>query len=462
MNAPPCPWQVAAGSWPQLPGLVTPTRTWTFAEWNDEVARRAAELVSSGWHRGDRIGLRDGGTAEFTFWLAAAMRVGLVACVTSPRWSPRQLAQAASCSSWRGWMDMGVATACCPAPVYSISKQADPQALDRMPGLSTILFSSGSSGDPKAIAHRLDAHLASADGANRNLPLGPGDRWPVSLPMSHVSGLGILFRCLLSGATVLLPEHRGPLESQLEEWQPTHLSLVPTQLKRLLDRNLGPPSRLRGVLVGGAALPAGLRLRAAAMHWPLVTTYGLTEMGSQVTATSPGAEEAELATCGRILSGRELKVSDQGEILVRGRARFEGFVRDATLVSTFDNDGWYATGDSGFLDRDGLLRVTGRRDLMFISGGENCFPEEIENGLLELPGIHHACVVAIPHPEFGQRPFAFVDAETWSPALWRAGLAELLPRFKIPDHFAPWPSDMPLKPNRARLSEWAVERLAEA
>jgi O-succinylbenzoic acid--CoA ligase len=99
---------------------------------------------------------------------------------------------------------------------------------------------------------------------------------------------------------------------------------------------------------------------------------------------------------------------------------------------------------------------------MFISGGENCFPEEIENGLLELPGIHHACVVAIPHPEFGQRPFAFVDAETWSPELWRVGLAELLPRFKIPDHFAPWPSDMPLKPNRARLSEWAVERLTEA
>ena len=460
MSEPACPWRDAARQWPRMPGLITSTRNWTFAELEDEVARRASELTAVGWQRGERIGLHDRGNTEFILWLAAATRCGLVACLTSARWTTRQLSQAADCTGWRTWIDVDAAPTVACAPVTAGTQDA-PRSLDQVPGLATILFSSGSSGSPKAIAHRLSGHLANAAGACENLPLQAGDVWPISLPMSHVSGLGILFRCLHAGAAVLLPEHRQPLEAALFRWNPSHLSLVPTQLKRLLDLQLVPPPRLRGVLVGGASLPLGLVARARSLHWPILTTYGLTEMASQVTATSPGADETELATCGRVLPGREVMVSGSGDILVRGSARFEGFVQDSNLIRPFDKDGWYATGDLGAIDGSGRLSIAGRLDQMFISGGENCYPEEIENGLLEIPGIHRACVVAVPHPEYGQRPYAFVDAREWSPSRWRAELADVLPRYKLPDHFAPWPAEMPLKPNRRQLAELAAKQLAQ-
>jgi len=459
MSGPACPWQEAARRWPRAAGLVSASRAWTFSEWDDEISRRTAQWTSLGWRRGDRVGLCDRGTPEFLFSLASAMRAGMVACITSPRWTAHQLAQAARCTDWRGWIDREDDGTVAPRPQTPAPDQDDPLHLDNLSSLSTILFSSGSSGAPKAIAHRLESHLASAAGACENLPLGAGDRWPISLPMSHVSGLGILFRCLHAGAAILLPDHHGLLESQLGHWRASHLSLVPTQLKRLLDQGLASPPGLRGVLVGGASMPPGLMKRARALNWPIVTTYGLTEMASQVTATSLCADDEELATCGRVLRGRELRISPQGEILVRGRTRFEGFVQNGTLLPAFDADGWYATGDLGLLDSHQRLLVTGRLDQMFISGGENCYPEEIENCLLEIPEIRAACVVAVPHPEYGQRPFAFVDAEAWQPARWRTRLADILPRFKIPDHFAPWPPDVPLKPSRRRLSELAAQQL---
>ena len=125
---------------------------------------------------------------------------------------------------------------------------------------------------------------------------------------------------------------------------------------------------------------------------------------------------------------------------MRGETRFAGYVSGQRLVTPFDSDGWYATGDIGSVDGDGYLTVIGRIDTMFISGGENIYPEEIEKALHMLDGVAEALVVPVPHPEYGFRPCAFIRSDrAFDPDSIRDSLREFLPAFKIPDRIYPWP-----------------------
>ena len=171
------------------------------------------------------------------------------------------------------------------------------------------------------------------------------------------------------------------------------------------------------------------------------------------------------STTGQILRYREVSISEDGEILVRGRTRFQGYVHGDGLEAPFDEDGWFGTGDIGFVDADGYLTVTGRKDSMFISGGENIQPEEIENAFRAVQGVANAIVVPIDNKEFGQRPVAFVQMLGGDGANdgIRDAVAQSLPRYKIPDHILPWPDDVVafgIKPDRSALRMIAKKSLA--
>lgn len=295
---------------------------------------------------------------------------------------------------------------------------------------ATILFTSGSSGRPKALLHSLANHWASANAACAQAPLAPGDRWLCSLPLYHVGGLAILFRCLTSGATVCFPDAGQSLSESIRFFRPTHLSLVPTQLTRWLKDPEFDSSGIKRVLLGGAPLPEGLRRRAEEKGVPLAVSYGMTETASQVAATPPG-ETARGA--GRPLGHAELRISEQGEILLKGPSVAVGILEEKGLVPITDQEGWLHTRDVGRIE-EGLLMVEGRMDRQFISGGENIQPEQIERALLDLPEISEAVVVPIEDEEFGCRPFAWVDAEL-SGAEWermKVELRKVLPGYMIP------------------------------
>jgi O-succinylbenzoic acid--CoA ligase len=275
------------------------------------------------------------------------------------------------------------------------------------------------------------------------------------LPLYHVGGLAILFRCLLAGATVALPQHGAPLGEAIAGVGATHVSLVSTQLLRLLRENTNVDG-LEAVLMGGGPVPASLVEEAVARGLPIHTSYGLTEMASQVTTTPSGASTEELHTAGRVLPDREVSISEEGEILVRGETLFAGYVEGEELDRSLDADGWFHTGDLGGLDETGCLRVVGRRDNLFISGGENLQPEEIEEALCRMEGIDEAVVVPVPDKEFGARPVAFVRAEGDFKDLVTE-LGKVLPRFKIPIAFHPWPEKtrVGMKADRNALRERA-------
>jgi O-succinylbenzoic acid--CoA ligase len=309
---------------------------------------------------------------------------------------------------------------------------------------ATILYTSGSTGAPKAALHTWKNHLYSAKGANANMPLREGDRWLLSLPLYHVGGLAPLVRCALAGATAVVPDPNQRLADDLRRRKVTYVSLVPTQFRRLLEATEGPPPRsLRGILLGGGPIPGTLVRRAEARGWPVLASYGSTEMASQVATTALGGTGALLGRAGRCLPHRRLRIEDE-QILVAGASLFEGYVTGDGIDDPRRGDGWFPTGDRGRLDAAGRLRVLGRTDRMFVSGGENIQPEEIEDVLEQLSGIERAVVVPVPHPDYGARPVAFVEgADADSAEGLRAALADRLPGFKIPEAFHSFSSGGP-------------------
>jgi o-succinylbenzoate---CoA ligase len=345
--------------------------------------------------------------------------------------------------------------------VVGSKKNYDPQQP------ATIIFTSGSSGDPKAALHTLGNHFYNALGSNQNIPFGPGDRWLLFLPLYHVGGLAILFRTMLGGGAVVIPDRTSDLENTIRKYKPSHISLVPTQLYRLLQKNeiVEELRKMKAILLGGGAIPDSLIRQAVGNGLSIHSSYGSTEMASQIATTRVGESADKLRTSGKLLPYRELQISTDGEILVKGKTLFYGY-RDGERISrATDAEGWFHTGDLGYLDEDGYLTVTGRKDNLFISGGENIQPEEIERTILQIAGVIEAMVVPVKSEEFGERPAAFVKMEQGStPDFSRIKnhLEKELPRYKIPDYFFPWPEEVAggeMKLKRKKFAEYVKKIL---
>lgn len=303
----------------------------------------------------------------------------------------------------------------------------------------TVLATSGSTGVPKAVFHSWEAHIAAATfsaGPGRRIPLEPGDVWKLDFSPAHVSGLGILLRCLANGATVLLGEGG----------RVTHRSLVVTTLHRaLLEANSEPPAKV--ALVGGGPVPARLVQEAVRRGWPVQTTYGMTETSAQI-CTSERWTEAALdqlapsesgAPVGSVLPGREMKSGEDGKILARGAGLFDGYGQQGRIIDAArDADGWFDTGDLGLCAADGTWRILGRADRRFKSGGENISPEVIETALLGLPGVEAAVVLPVPDPEYGLRPVVFLHGRG-AVAGWREGLRAQVSGLEMPVRWLRWP-----------------------
>lgn len=457
---------------PDRPLVRLPSGSITAAALEERVRRAVVRLQNEGVGPGDRIGLwLDDPVATLTI-LLALWRLRAVACLLSTRLPESGLEAPIRQVGLQALITDRPCATTLPCWHPEALQDAPPTAPKAPPRLTldqhaTVFFTSGSTGVPKGVLHTIGNHLYSARGVTVHLELHPGDRWLLVLPLYHVGGMGVVVRCLLIGAEIVIPERRAPLDRALVRYAPTHASLVHTQLWRLLRETESPPPRtLRAVLLGGSAIPEEVLQEGAARGWPLHTSYGLTEMASTVTATPPGASLELLRTSGRVLPYRELTIGPDGSILVRGPVRFVGYLENGRLRRPFDEAGWFDTGDLGWLDEAGYLHVEGRRDNRFISGGENIQPEAIERALLRLPGVAEAVVVPVPDPEFGERPAAFVRTEEkrWEPDRWRAELRRALPGFMVPVAFWPWPAlpDGGIKASRRLLKEEARRRWSPA
>jgi O-succinylbenzoic acid--CoA ligase len=277
---------------------------------------------------------------------------------------------------------------------------------------SVVVFTSGSTGAASSVELSSRVLAASAHASANRLGWTTDDRWLCCLPLAHVGGLSIVTRCWQGARTIVLePEGRFDpkrLASHLEQHHVTLLSLVPTQLRALLDdRGWTPPGGLRAVLVGGAASSDDLLVEASDRGVPIRPTYGLTEAASQVATWPPDTSWAPGHGVGPPLPGVEITIRDDERIAVRGAmvdpCEFPG---GAALT---DEDGWLVTGDRGRLDTRGWLHVEGRLDDVIVTGGENVDPRSVEAALERSPGVVAACVVGIPDPVWGEVVAALVE-----------------------------------------------------
>ncbi|MDQ7040991.1 MAG: o-succinylbenzoate--CoA ligase [Rhodothermus sp.] len=464
-----CPLFWWSSQMPDRPVVQLPSGSISAGLLEQRVRTVSGQLRAAGIAPGDRIGLWLEDPVATMVCLLALWRLRAVACLVSTRMPSGGLGELVQQIGLQALITDRPSSTTLPCWHPDNLAEGVPEAVETAPRLAlaqyaTVFFTSGSTGTPKGVLHTIGNHIYSARGVIRHLRVQAGDRWLLVLPLYHVGGMGVVLRCLLAGAVIVVPERREPLAQALVRYGPTHVSLVPTQLWRLLRATEGgPPDTLRVVLLGGSAVPEGVLEEGAARGWPLHTSYGLTEMTSTVTATPLGASRALLRTAGQVLPYRAVKIGADGAILVRGPVRFVGYLARGQLQQPFDEAGWFDTGDLGWLDEQGLLHVEGRRDNRFISGGENIQPEAIERALLRLDGVAEAVVVPIPDPEFGERPAAFVrlDARgTWAPEQWRRRLRQQLPGFMIPVAFWPWPEmlERGLKTARHHLQEEALRR----
>lgn len=282
-------------------------------------------------------------------------------------------------------------TACYPFPMLNFEQAA------------TLTLTSGSTGKPKAVVHAISAHLANAEGVCELMEFEKSHSWLLTLPLFHVSGQGIIWRWLLKGATLYIDENKATFFDTLR--QVTHSSLVPTQLQRYLNGLNAPVSQC--CLLGGTAIPSELIKNAQQYGITTFSGYGMTEMASTICATKNALDSA-----GVPLKHRDIKL-DKGEIWVRGKPLALGYwQKNGSIQPLVNQEGWFQTKDRGEWNHHKQLIIKGRLDNMFISGGENIQPEEIERVIFQSNLVEQVFILPRADAEFGQRPVAIVQFRT--------------------------------------------------
>ena len=408
-----------AQSCPERTALVTEASSVTYAELEAEATWVARRLAAYGVRRGATAALTVHPRREEVVLLHALMKLGSVALPLSPQLTEAE--RAALLAAERPAVDLNDAA-------ELTQTEADLPLLGEhdMDDLQCRILTSGTSGEPRPVSLTYGNFLFSAVGSAFNIGVDPGDRWLCCLPLSHVAGLSIILRSVIYGTTAVLLDgfDTEQVASTLVSGDISLLSLVPTQLIRLLEAG-ADLSRPRAILIGGGpVLPDALR-DALERGATVVQTYGMTETCSQVTTLAPADAKRKVGSAGRPLLTTHVRIED-GEILVQG---------PTVSREALDPDGWLHTGDLGHIDEEGFLYVTGRSSEVIVTGGENVMPAEVEAVLVSHPAVADAAVVGQPDPEWQEAVCALVvlggDSEASEEEL-RAHCSAALARFKVP------------------------------
>jgi malonyl-CoA/methylmalonyl-CoA synthetase len=423
----PAAWRRLAEAGPDRPALWAGDRGWVSRGDLDAAgARVAGRLRRAGLAAGDRVLVSAATSVDLVVAYLGALRMGLVVVPVNTAYREREVARIAGDARpaaavvddpergrWArraAYGDMLVA-----GPEVDLP-DGDPPPLDSSgPGDPALLcYTSGTTGAPKGAVLAHGNLLSSAEALRLAWRWTPEDRLVLALPLFHVHGLGVgLHGTLLAGASaVLLP--RFEVDAVLDAARDHRASLffgVPTMYARLAGSpRAGELGRLRLCVSGSAPLPPTVFQRLAERAGQRVLErYGMTE--TIMNVSNPYDGERRPGTVGLPLPGVELRLAagDEGEVLLRGPNVFSGYWGNPEATAeAFDPDGWFRTGDLGSFDERGYLRIEGRSRELIITGGFNVHPREVEELLLEHPGVAEAAVVGIPSEEWGEQVAAFV------------------------------------------------------
>lgn len=452
---------------------VEPGARITFAQWIGRARSVAAQFSEFGVGKGDVVSLWLPSGIDYATCYAAAAMIGAITTGLNPRLGRRE--------------------------VESIVQQADPaliiadQALGELPiagrrvlrreGLAThsagvaprveltrrdpvaLIFTSGTTGTPKGAVY--DAEGLSAGAAAAGVMSAPYDRRLTSTPFAHAGYMFKLWDQLVWGTSLVIPPAPWSAEGMFDVLRAERITVagaVPTQWTKLLAVDgVGPqalPHLRIGVVATAPAPPELVRRVAEHIGVPLVVRYAMTECPTISGTTPEDAPEVQFRTVGRPAAGMDVRIGPDSVVEVRGPCVMRGYWHNPDLTAEVLCDGWLRTGDIGVLGDDGNLMLVGRRSDMYIRGGYNVHPGEVERTIADHPGVKHAAVIGRPAPVIGEIGVAFVVArDPDNPpelAELRIHVAAELADYKAPDELLivdELPLTAMLKPDRAALQE---------
>ncbi len=452
---------------PEREAIVYRDRRIDYADYNRQVDRVARGLLELGVQRGDKVGLYIPNHPEFIFAYLACAKLGAAAVPVSWRFAPQEVKYILGHSDSRAvimeteFMDSDFI-----AKINAVRDDlpllrdivviGSPQDVARAPGAISyddllsddpkldeelaarkkeveeedvvlLLFTSGTTGQPKApmLTHR--NLVQYVEGQIESSGTGEDERLLMDIPNNHVGGAVMaIFSVLYSGNTLVMLDTFVPQEvlQTLQDERITVMGQVPAQYILLFmqpDFDSYDLSSVKYAVISGAPVPPELidQIEEKMGIIPFVG-YGLTEVSGAITFTRQEHQREKISsTIGipnegieiRIMSpdGAELPVGEAGEITVRGGAVMKGYYKrpDAT-AEVFDDDGFFHTGDMGFIDEEGFIHILGRKKEMYIRGGENVYPPEVEDVLMQSPKVLFAAVLGYPDPVMGEKGRAYI------------------------------------------------------
>jgi O-succinylbenzoic acid--CoA ligase len=294
-----------------------------------------------------------------------------------------------------------------------------PAAQNDINRTALIIFTSGSTGKPKGVEITYGNLITSAEQANKFLQVKKNGSWLASLPFYHIGGFSIVVRALLNGSPVIIPASQSAddLCKTIEVHKPAYISLVSTQLKRLLELNCSNISGISKMLLGGGSIDEELITAAIKGGLNIIKGYGSTETSSFVAALDCNKINKRLSS-GIPVGGNKIIIADaignelprlsEGEILIKGETIAKGYYKNQEATADKFVNGYFHSGDIGYMDEEGYLFVVARRTDLIISGGENINPHEVQMEILKHPDIIEAVVIGIEDKTWGQTPAAVI------------------------------------------------------
>jgi acyl-CoA synthetase (AMP-forming)/AMP-acid ligase II len=429
--------------------------TWTYAQLWQEVRRCASAVLSAGIKRGDRVAIWAPNSREWIVAAIAAMTAGAAIVPLNTRLKGREAGDILRRTNTRMMFTVGeflgtnyqdlLAEEDLPGlgEVVLLDENfsefvekglgSDDNSVDRAleqldpSDVSDIMFTSGTTGIPKGVLTTHDRIIPMFRHWVEVMGLGQGERYLIINPFFHSFGFKAGWVAAMIAGAVIVPMATFDVPEVIRRIREDRINFLPgppTIYQSLLaakDSEGFDTSSLRGAATGAASVPPELirRMRSELGLVDTVTAYGMTEC-STITACRRGDDAELIATSvGKAIPGLEVRIADDdgnevargetGEILVRGYAVMKGYLDDpAATAEAIDADGWLHTGDIGDMDADGYVRITDRKKDMYISGGFNCYPAEIEKLLSDHPEIGMVAVIGMPDERMGEVGKAFV------------------------------------------------------
>ena len=471
-------------------GFIWADKSWTWRQIDQAVSALTAALAKRGIEKGDRILVHSKNCEEMFFSMFAAFRLGAVWVPTNFRLMPDEVAYLATASGAKAFLCHGdfpdhAKAVSGPSFIWRIGEEGAfgemrlREVMAANAGASVanvaaeyddpcwLFFTSGTTGRSKAavLTHGQMAFVVTNHLADLTPATTERDASLVVAPLSHGAGVHQLMQAARGAATILLPTERFDIAEAyrlIAQHRVTNLFTVPTILKMMIEHpavDKFDHSSLRYVIYAGAPMYREDQKAALKKLGKVIVQYfGLGEVTGNITVLPAALHEEEdgpntrIGTCGFERTGmqvsiqgddgRELKPLETGEICVIGPGVFAGYYDNPEANAKAFRDGWFRTGDLGHIDEEGFVYITGRASDMYISGGSNIYPREIEEKILTHPAVGEVAVLGVPDPFWGEVGIAVCvaceGAQPVGEAELAAYLAPKVPRYKMPKRFFFW------------------------